>query len=83
MLACRPLAERSTRSDLRFVRVQGLEETSQLALIWHTDRTSPQLSALARLMAEAHRALAPPTNAAVPPDRHDRTDLVDGLRADS
>ena len=52
LLACRPLAEHHARTDLRFIPVRGLEATSQLGLIWHTDRASPQLSALAQLLTK-------------------------------
>ncbi|SJM68808.1 LysR family transcriptional regulator [Gulosibacter sp. 10] len=50
LLACRPLAEHHTRTDLRFIPVRGLEATSRLGLVWRADRTSPQLVALARLL---------------------------------
>ncbi|MFI7274999.1 LysR family transcriptional regulator [Streptomyces sp. NPDC049879] len=53
MLVCRPLAERATRGDVRYVPVDGLG-ASQLALVWRTDRTGPQLTALAHLLAEEH-----------------------------
>ncbi|MFR9722930.1 hypothetical protein ACL02R_06080 [Streptomyces sp. MS19] len=33
---------------------------SQLALIWCTDRTGPQLTALAHLLAEEHTHTPPP-----------------------
>lgn len=56
LLACRPLAEHHARTDLRFVPVRGLEATSQLGLVWRTDRSSPQLAALARLLDEGERA---------------------------
>ncbi|MGW1980212.1 LysR family transcriptional regulator [Streptomyces sp. NPDC001889] len=52
MLVCRPLADRAVRGDVRYVPVEGLEESSQLALIWRTDRTTPQLITLARLLRE-------------------------------
>ncbi|MFE9248984.1 LysR family transcriptional regulator [Streptomyces sp. NPDC007088] len=50
MLVCRPLAERATRGDVRYLPVEGLDEPSQLGLIWRTDRAYPQLTALARLL---------------------------------
>ncbi|MDT0268543.1 LysR family transcriptional regulator [Streptomyces sp. DSM 44915] len=52
MLVCRPLAERTTRGDIRYLPVHGLDEPSQLGLIWRTDRTTPQLGALAGLLAD-------------------------------
>ncbi|GAA2252922.1 LysR family transcriptional regulator [Streptomyces amakusaensis] len=52
MLVCRPLAERALRSDVRYLPVEGLDEPSQMGLIWRTDRTTPQLLALARLLQE-------------------------------
>lgn len=52
MLVCRPMAERITRSDVRYLAVDGLTEPSRLALIWRTDRTTAQLSALAQLLAD-------------------------------
>ncbi|GAC67241.1 LysR family transcriptional regulator [Gordonia soli] len=53
MLVCRPLVEHHSRADLGFVPVRGLEGTSQLGLVWRTDRTSPRLLTLARLFADA------------------------------
>ncbi|MCP2163818.1 LysR family transcriptional regulator [Goodfellowiella coeruleoviolacea] len=53
MLVCRPLADHHTRGDLRFLPVRGLENTSQLGLVWRTDRTSPALTALAGLLDRA------------------------------
>jgi hypothetical protein len=55
MLACRPLAEHHSRTDLRFLRVRGLEASSQLGLLWRTDHTAPALLALARLLEESVR----------------------------
>ncbi|MGA5133172.1 LysR family transcriptional regulator [Streptomyces olivoreticuli] len=52
MLVCRPLAERVTRSDVRYLVIDGLDEPSQMALIWRTDRATPQLAMLARLLSE-------------------------------
>ncbi|MFC9063814.1 MULTISPECIES: LysR family transcriptional regulator [Streptomyces] len=52
MLVCRPLAERATRGDVRYLAVDGLDEPSQLGLIWRTDRAAPQLTVLARLLHE-------------------------------
>ncbi|SEG88397.1 transcriptional regulator, LysR family [Saccharopolyspora kobensis] len=52
MLLCRPFVERSSRRDVRCVPVTGLSGTSQLGLIWRTDRTTVQLQYLARLLAE-------------------------------
>ncbi|CAL9396198.1 hypothetical protein SUDANB121_01368 [Nocardiopsis dassonvillei] len=60
MLVCRPLSEHSTRTDLRFLPVRGLEGTSRLGLAWRTDRTVPPLTALARLLEETHGTAAPP-----------------------
>ncbi len=56
LLVCRPLAEHHARTDLRFIPVRGLEATSRLGLVWRTDRTSPQLAALARLLAQGDTA---------------------------
>lgn len=56
LLACRPLAEHHARTDLRFVPVRGLEATSQLGLVWRTDRASPQLAALAELLEDGGSA---------------------------
>ncbi|NIH87118.1 LysR family transcriptional regulator [Amycolatopsis granulosa] len=53
MLVCRPLIEHSSRGDLDVIPVEGLEATSQLGLVWRTEHTSPQLTALARLLDEA------------------------------
>ncbi|MFI0977218.1 LysR family transcriptional regulator [Streptomyces sp. NPDC021093] len=52
MLVCRPIAERVVRSDVRYLVVEGLDEPSQLGLIWRTDRATPQLAALAGLLGE-------------------------------
>lgn len=52
MLVCRPLAERATRSDVRYLAVDGLDEPSQMGLIWRTDRANRQLATLARLLHE-------------------------------
>lgn len=52
MLVCRPLAERSTRSDVRYLPIDGCDEPSQMCLIWRTDRATPQLATLARLLRE-------------------------------
>ncbi|MYY09184.1 LysR family transcriptional regulator [Streptomyces sp. SID4919] len=52
MLVCRPLAERAVRGDVRYLPVDGLDEPSQMALIWRTDRGSRQLLMLARLLRE-------------------------------
>ncbi|WP_171166843.1 LysR family transcriptional regulator [Streptomyces sp. I05A-00742] len=52
MLVCRPLAERITRSDVRYLAVDALPDPSQMALIWRTDHTTPQLTALARFLHE-------------------------------
>lgn len=53
MLACRPLTEHHARTDLRFIPVHGLEHTSQLGLVWHTERATPPLIALAQLLEKA------------------------------
>ncbi|ADB51138.1 LysR family transcriptional regulator [Conexibacter woesei] len=55
MLVCRPLAERTTRGDVRYLPVAGLEEPSQLGLIWRTEHTTPQLTDLAQLLREGER----------------------------
>ncbi|MBE2997881.1 LysR family transcriptional regulator [Nocardiopsis sp. HNM0947] len=63
MLACRPLAEHNSRTDLRYLPVRGLEASSRLGLFWRTDRTTPALRALARLLEESSRrgnGLGPP-----------------------
>lgn len=52
MLLCRPFVEHSSRRDVRFVPVSGLCGSSQLGLIWRTDRNTAQLEYLARLLAE-------------------------------
>ncbi|MGW5676168.1 LysR family transcriptional regulator [Streptomyces sp. NPDC003860] len=52
MLICRPLSERTTRSDVRYLTVDGLDEPSQLGLVWRTDRTNRQLTALAGHLRE-------------------------------
>lgn len=59
MLVCRPLSEHSTRTDVRFLPVRGLEGSSRLGLFWRTDRTVPPLTVLARLLADAHGAPHP------------------------
>jgi DNA-binding transcriptional LysR family regulator len=53
MLACRPMIEHYQRSDLRQLRVRGLEATSQLGLVWRTDHTTPALCALVELLEHA------------------------------
>ncbi|MER7011887.1 LysR family transcriptional regulator [Saccharopolyspora sp. NPDC000359] len=52
LLLCRPFVERSRRGDVRYVPVSGMEASSQLGLVWRTDRTTAQLEYLARLLAE-------------------------------
>ncbi|MFH9424192.1 LysR family transcriptional regulator [Streptomyces sp. NPDC017529] len=52
MLVCRPLAERVTRSDVRYLLIDGLDAPSQMGLIWRTDHTTPQLTMLAQLLRE-------------------------------
>lgn len=59
MLACRPLIEQHQRSYLRFIPVRGLEATSQLGLVWRTDRPTPALSALAGLLQRAGQTRSP------------------------
>ncbi|RLV57564.1 LysR family transcriptional regulator [Aeromicrobium phragmitis] len=54
MLVCKPVADHSGRADLAFLPVQGLEGTSQLALVWPAENATPSLTALARLLEEAH-----------------------------
>ncbi|UED87829.1 LysR family transcriptional regulator [Streptomyces profundus] len=58
MLVCRPLAERATRGDVRYLPVDGLDEPSQLGLIWRTDRANAPLTTLARLLDEEFRRSA-------------------------
>ncbi|GAA2919103.1 LysR family transcriptional regulator [Streptomyces thioluteus] len=52
MLVCRPLSERITRGDVRYLVIDGLDDPSRMALIWRTDRAIPQLTALAGLLHE-------------------------------
>lgn len=52
LLVCGPLVAHHARTDLRFIPVTGLEASSQLGLIWRTDRTSPSLTRLAQLLAQ-------------------------------
>ncbi|RMI26801.1 LysR family transcriptional regulator [Streptomyces triticirhizae] len=68
MLVCRPLADRATRGDVRYLPVTGLEESSQLGLVWRTDRTVPALLALAGLLREEFTgpAARPSAPSAVP-----------------
>ncbi|MBP3979050.1 LysR family transcriptional regulator [Microbacterium sp. BLY] len=70
LLACRPLAEHHARADLRFIPVHGLEATSQLGLVWRSDRLSPELAALAQLLSQASerspRRASPPTTHPMP-----------------
>ncbi|CAM5229555.1 LysR family transcriptional regulator [Streptomyces spiroverticillatus] len=54
MLLCRPMAASVVRSDVRYLVVDGLDEPSQLGLIWHTDRAAPQLVELAGLLRESY-----------------------------
>lgn len=58
LLVCRPVADRSRRGDLHYVPVHGLECTSQIGLIWRTDRTSPPLTALVELLEDETAAAA-------------------------
>ena len=58
LLVCRPVADRSLRGDLHFVPVHGLERTSQIGLIWRTDRTGPPLPALVELLEDETAAAA-------------------------
>lgn len=60
LLACLPLAKHNTRADLRFIPVDGFEATSQLGLVWRTDRLSPQLATLAQLLNQASTGAAAP-----------------------
>ncbi|ASR34522.1 LysR family transcriptional regulator [Prauserella marina] len=61
MLVCTPLARRTIRSDVRYLPVEGLEEPSQLGLIWRTERATPQLRTLAALLDEEFgKAIAAP-----------------------
>ncbi|GGX78134.1 LysR family transcriptional regulator [Streptomyces hiroshimensis] len=52
MLICRPLTERIIRSDVRYLVIDGLPEPSQMALVWRTDRATPHLAMLSRLLGE-------------------------------
>ncbi|RBQ16191.1 LysR family transcriptional regulator [Spongiactinospora rosea] len=52
MLVCHPLATRTTRTDVHYLPIDGLPEPSQLALIWPTTHTTPQLTTLAHLLHE-------------------------------
>lgn len=64
MLVCRPVLEHNVRADIRFVPVRGLEQTSQLGLIWRSDQRSPALAALTDLLeAEATRVTIDAKNA--------------------
>ncbi|MBZ4324483.1 LysR family transcriptional regulator [Streptomyces huiliensis] len=60
MFVCRPLAERVPRGDVRYVLVEGLGAPSQMGLVWRTDRTTPQLTALAGLLHEEFTRTALP-----------------------
>src|SRR5690606_4037975 len=44
MLVCRPLAEHTPRSDMRCLPIKGLDEPSQMGLIWRTADAAPQLA---------------------------------------
>ncbi|GAA3716468.1 LysR family transcriptional regulator [Nonomuraea antimicrobica] len=50
MLVCRPLTERATRGDVRYLGIDGLDEASQMGLVWRKDRESWQLTTLAGLL---------------------------------
>lgn len=63
MLVCQPLVENHQRSDIRFVPVRGFEGSSQIALVWRSDRTTPALRALVSLLDRTAR----PEHAAVTP----------------
>ncbi|MFE7135589.1 LysR family transcriptional regulator [Streptomyces sp. NPDC057638] len=61
MLVCRPLSERALRGDVRYLPLDGLGEPSRMVLVWRTDRTNRQLTALAGLLHETfHRTTARP-----------------------
>ncbi|CAM5512404.1 LysR family transcriptional regulator [Streptomyces abikoensis] len=60
LLVCRPLTERVTRSDVRYLAIDGLDEPSQMALIWRTDRATPPLAMLAQLLREEFSRVALP-----------------------
>ncbi|WP_344116464.1 hypothetical protein [Streptomyces blastmyceticus] len=47
-----PLAVGDHHSDVRYLVIDGLDEPSQMALVWRTDRATPQLAMLARLISE-------------------------------
>ncbi|MBO9567442.1 MAG: LysR family transcriptional regulator [Cellulomonas iranensis] len=50
MLVCRPVAERQTRTDLRFVPVRGREGASRLGLVRRAGPVSPPLAVLVELL---------------------------------
>lgn len=52
MLVCRPLAEHTARTDMRYLSVDGLDGVSQLSLVWRAAGATPQLAVLARLLEE-------------------------------
>ncbi|WP_280468237.1 LysR family transcriptional regulator [Nocardia cyriacigeorgica] len=52
MLVCAPTAQRNRRTDIRYLPVDGLDEDSQLALVWRGARPEPRLRRLAALLAE-------------------------------
>ncbi|MGV9314056.1 LysR family transcriptional regulator [Streptomyces sp. NPDC003691] len=52
MLVCRPLTERSTRDDVRYIRIEGFDTTSQMALVRRRDQRSRHLATLAELLTE-------------------------------
>ncbi|ANW22442.1 LysR family transcriptional regulator [Streptomyces clavuligerus] len=78
LLVCRPLADRAVRDDVRFLPVDGLDEPSQLGLIWREDRTSWQLTTLARLLAEEFARSADAGRAAGCPSPDAGTDTATG-----
>lgn len=57
MLVCQPVTVHNARSDLAFIRVSGLEASSQLGLLWRKEHSSPDLPVLAGLLEEAHAAV--------------------------
>ncbi|SOD62264.1 DNA-binding transcriptional regulator, LysR family [Streptomyces zhaozhouensis] len=63
LLVCRPLADRATRGDVRYLPVAGLGEASQLGLVWRTDRAVPALRALAALLDEEFAGAPAPARA--------------------
>ena len=60
-------SDRHTRTDLRFIPVRGLENTSQLGLVWRTGATTPPLTALGELLRAGRPGQAAGRPAGEPP----------------